>query len=101
MPKPITKPPPSAAALKAEACLLVIIKFIDGNSRTFYSGDVRFKGKWQYHNFAYWLSYWKHRIEKETPEGWEGRVAEGAIFHNKNGERGDKVLQYDKAKGWN
>ena len=92
--------PPSAEALKTEACLLIIVKFVDGNSRVFYSGDVRFKGKWQYKNFAYWLEYWKHRIEKESPEGWEGRVAEGAIFHNQNGQRGQKVLQYDKSKGW-
>ncbi|MDF7817955.1 hypothetical protein P1X15_10125 [Runella sp. MFBS21] len=86
--------------LKEEASIQVIVCFIDGNRRTFYSGDIRYRGKWQYGHKGYWVQYWKHRIEHETPEGWQGRVVSGAIFHNNVGNRGDKIAQFDKGKGW-
>lgn len=90
----------SADPLKNEATLIVIVKFVDGNSRTFFSGDVRHRGTWRYHNLGYWLAYWKHRVENETPEGWKGRIVEAAFFRNNAGQRGDKIAQYDKVKGW-
>lgn len=95
-PRPRTQNPDP---LIQEASIIVVIQFLD-NRRTFYSGDIRYRGKWQYQHVGYWVQYWKHRIEKETPEGWTGRVKEAAIFHNFEGNRGDKIAQFDKIKGW-
>ncbi|PMD97433.1 hypothetical protein BWI97_07320 [Siphonobacter sp. BAB-5405] len=94
------KPAFDATALKAEASLVAIVHFVDGNKRPFYSGDVRYRGKWQHGNSAYWLQYWKYRIEHEACDGWKGRVVEGAIFENHNGTRGKRIAQFVKGKGW-
>jgi hypothetical protein len=85
--------------LKQHASIVVIIRFIDGNSRTFYSRDIDKKGTWMYKHVGYWVQYWKYRIEKETPAGWTGRVDEAAIFHCFDGNRGDKICQFSKSKG--
>lgn len=92
--------PANSDPLKEEASVQVIVAFADGNRRTFFSGDIRYRGKWQYHHVAYWVQYWKQRIEHETPDGWKGRVLSGAIFYNNVGNRGDKIAQFDKGKGW-
>lgn len=97
---PASKQSTNAEPLVVEASVQVIIRFIDGKRRTFYSGDIRYRGKWQYHHTGYWVQYWKQRIEHETPEGWKGRVVEGAIFYNQQGNRGDKIAQFDRVKGW-
>ncbi|MCX6216535.1 hypothetical protein [Spirosoma sp.] len=91
----------SADPLKQHACIQVIVKFVDGNVRTFYSRDIDClnQNKWKYKHVAYWVQYWKYRIEKESPTGWEGRVSEAAIFHSFDGNRGDKILQWIKARG--
>lgn len=92
--------PQNADPLKLEASVQAYIRFVDGNTRVFYSGDIRYRGKWQYGHLGYWVQYWKHRIEHETPNGWTGRVAEGAIFRSFDGLRGDKIAQFVKGKGW-
>ncbi len=89
----------NADPLKQHACLMVIIQFIDGNRRTFYSRDVDNRRNWRYHHIGYWTQYWRHRIEKETPNGWTGRVDEAAIFYAFDGNRGDKIAQWSKMKG--
>ncbi|MFC5413125.1 hypothetical protein ACFPMF_27640 [Larkinella bovis] len=93
-----------ADPLKRHACVQAIVRFVDGNVRTFYSRDIDAHGvaskQWKYQNLGYWVQYWKYRIENELPEGWKGRVLEGAIFHSFDGNRGDRIAQWDRNKGW-
>lgn len=93
------KPMGSADPLKQNACVVAIIRFADGNVRSFYSRDIEHKSNWRFKHVPYWTQYWKHRIEKESPTGWQGRVDEAAIFHSFDGNRGDKICQWIKAKG--
>lgn len=91
--------PRSADPLKQHACVVAIIRFADGNVRSFYSRDVDHRNDYRYHNKGFWTSYWQKRIENESPTGWQGRVDEAAIFHSFDGNRGDKICQWIKAKG--
>lgn len=107
MPATVHSPAPSRLAasaaadpLKRQACLQVIIKFVDDTVRVFYSRDIDHKGQWKDGNIAYWVDYWKPRIEFETPPGWAGRVKEAGIFASFDGTRGDKLLQFDRRRGW-
>lgn len=95
------RPKGSADPLKQHACVQVIVQFIDGNRRTFYSRDIdHLNGdKKNYQWVPHWVGYWRNRIEKETPPGWQGRVEEAAIFYSFDGNRGDKIAQWSKAKG--
>ncbi|WP_266364224.1 hypothetical protein [Tellurirhabdus rosea] len=94
----------NADPLKRHACIQVIVRFVDDNVRVFYSRDIDCHNiqskQWKYRNLNYWVQYWKYRIEKETPNGWAGRVKEGAIFHSWDGNRGDRIAQFDKRTGW-
>lgn len=89
----------NADPMKQHACIQVIVRFCDGNARTFYSRDIDNRTNWKYKHLGYWVQYWKYRIEKETPPGWQGRVDEAAIFHSYDGNRGDKIAQWSKGKG--
>jgi hypothetical protein len=97
------KPRPNASVvepLKRHACIVVIVRFIDDNKRTFYSRDIdHTNDPKKYRNVAYWLYQWKKRIEFEEPDGWKGRVKEAAIFHSFDGNRGDKIDQFIKNEG--
>lgn len=94
------QPRSTADPLKQEASIQVVVRFSDQNVRTFYSGDIRYRTKWQYQHVGYWLQTWKHKIQNETPPGWQGRVVEAAIFRNFDGNRGDKIAQFTRDKGW-
>lgn len=94
----------NADPLKRHACVQAIVRFVDGNVRTFYSRDIDCHAvaskKRNYHNLGYWVQYWKMRIQNELPAGWKGRVQEAAIFYSFDGNRGDKICQFDRARGW-
>jgi len=92
--------PGSADPLKREACIQVVVRFVDGNTIKRYSYDVQHRGTSKYQNVPYWTRNWQRIIELETPSGWSGRVESGAIFHSFDGNRGDRICQFERGKGW-
>lgn len=92
--------PGAADPLKQHACLVAYVRFVDQNVRPFYSRDVGVKGTGKYHHKGYWLTYLKNMIEFERPTGWKGRVIAGGIFHCFDGNKGDRICQWDAAKGF-
>lgn len=97
---PKAQKPGAADPLKQEACIQVVVRFVDGNSILRYSYDVQHRGKKIYQNVGYWTSLWQKKIEFETPPGWKGRVESAAIFHSFDGNRGDKICQFERRAGW-
>ncbi|UHG93351.1 hypothetical protein [Spirosoma oryzicola] len=98
-PQATPAPARNADPLKQHACVVLHVRFIDGNKRPFYSRDIDYKNQWQYGNERYWVQRFKKMVEEETPKGWSGRVDEAAIFYNFDGNRGDKICQFIKDKG--
>lgn len=97
-----SKPQKNGAAepMIREACIQVLIRFVDGHTQKFYSYDVQHRGKKIYQNTGYWTTLWQKKIEFETPPGWKGRVESAGIFHSFDGNQGDKICQFERHTGW-
>jgi hypothetical protein len=97
--------PSKAARFKREACLVVYVRFYDGNVRTYYNRDIDYKEdpdprkRRLYHLLHHWVYRWRQLIQKEEPEGWKGQVWHAAIFQMWDGNRGDKICQFMKERG--
>ncbi|GEM_PF-4321141 len=98
--QPQTTPVRNAEPLKRAACVVLYVRFVDNNMRPFYSRDIEFKpSDYRYHNEGYWTQRFKLMVKDESPAGWKGRVQEAAIFHSFDGNKGDKICQFNKLTG--
>ncbi len=88
-----------AEPMKRAASVMLVVRFVDNNTVTFYSRDIEYSD-WRNGNAGYWTSRFQRMVSDESPKGWKGRVSQAAIFRCFDGNRGDKICQYNLTNGW-